>query len=328
MRATLALSDYITGIKNTDISILSRAITLVESKKPEHTLMAEELIKAILPLTGKSKRIGISGTPGVGKSTFIENFGMYLIDKGNKLAVLTIDPTSQITGGAILGDKTRMQDLASNPNAFIRPSPSGDTLGGIAAKTRESLLLCEAFGFDYIFVETVGVGQSEVSVANIVDMFMLLMQPGSGDELQGIKRGILEVSDLVIVNKSDGDQENVSKIASHDYKKSLEILQDNKEFPTKVLRCSSLYKKGFDEIKAGIDDFFNYYSKQNLLELKRNDQMKNWMQDLLKHKFSSLMSTNVDFQTAFNLELQNIKAAKVSAIQSVNSLFDILMRKK
>jgi len=277
---SINIEEFFQGIKDRDLSILARAITLVESKNPTHQKMAGNLIKKILPLTGSAKRIGISGTPGVGKSTFLENFGMFLINKNFSLAVLAIDPTSQITGGSILGDKTRMSKLSAHEKAFIRPSPNGPTLGGIAAKTREAMLLCDAFGFDYIFIETVGVGQSEVSVSHIVDMFMLLMQPGGGDELQGIKRGILEVSDLVVVNKSDGDNEKTSKIAQHDYKKSLEILQERRKWQTSVLRCSSLKKTGFDDILNTIEEYFSQFDLAS-----RDEQIKVWLEELLIEKF-------------------------------------------
>ncbi len=289
MKKNLSLEEYTDGIKKKNLSVLAKAITLVESRNSDHQKLANSLIKAILPLTGKAKRIGISGTPGVGKSTFLENFGMFLIDKEKSLAVLAIDPTSQITGGSILGDKTRMAKLAGENKAFIRPSPNGPTLGGIAAKTREAMLLCDAFGFDYIFVETVGVGQSEVSVSHIVDMFLLLMQPGSGDELQGIKRGILEVSDLVIVNKSDGEHEKISKIAQHDYKKSLDVLQEKRKWQTSVLRCSSLHKKGFDDIHKTIINYFNQFEQSH-----RDNQVKRWLEELVKEKFlNELTSQNI-----------------------------------
>ena len=267
----LSLQDYIDGIKNQDRTILARAITLVESSLSSHKDMASELIREILPLCGRARRIGISGTPGVGKSTFLENFGMRLIDSGKKIAVLAIDPTSQITGGSILGDKTRMQNLSVSPNSFIRPTPNGKTLGGVASKTREAMLLCDAFGFDYIFIETVGVGQSEIAVASVVDFFVLLMQPGSGDELQGIKRGILEVSDLVVVNKADGKQLAISKMAKHDYEKSLSVLQEKRAWQTSVVLCSSIQRTGFDEIENQIQDYYkNFFNK--IADIEQNQK--------------------------------------------------------
>jgi LAO/AO transport system kinase len=313
MRNELTLAQCIDGIKNQDVSILSRAITIVESKKPEHIKLSRELIKSILPMTGKSKRISVSGTPGVGKSTFLENFGMFLIDKGHKIAALTVDPTSQITGGSILGDKTRMTELSANKNAFIRPSPNGSTLGGVAAKTREALLLCDAFGFDYIFIETVGVGQSELTVSHIVDFFMLLMQPGSGDELQGIKRGILEVSDLVIVNKSDGEFDKVSKIAQHDYQNSLAILQEHSTWQSKVLRCSSIYKKGFDDIYDCINLFY-----ANAFDAKNRDlQIEQWLKDLLIEKFNQSLNGYQDFDKV----LATIADGSVDIISAVDDIY-------
>lgn len=278
--------ELFSGIKKGDITSLSQGITLIESKNPHHQKEARELIKMIYPLTGKAKRIAVSGTPGVGKSTFIENFGMHLIEKGQKLAVLAIDPTSQRTGGSILGDKTRMTQLSAHKNAFIRPSPNGETLGGIAAKTREAMLLCDAFGFDSILIETVGVGQSEMSVSHLVDFFILLMQPGSGDELQGIKRGILEVSDLVLIHKADGENQKLAKIAEHDFKRSLAILQNERAWQTPVLACSSLEKTGFKEIESVIDKFFKQYNLES-----RKTQLQIWLKELLLEQLDSKLDS-------------------------------------
>ena len=312
MKRELSAEQYLEGIQNQDLSILAMAITLIESKNPRHQLQARELMEKILPLSGESRRIGISGTPGVGKSTFLENFGMNLISKGHKIAVLAVDPTSQITGGSILGDKTRMQLLSQNDNAFIRPSPNGSTLGGIASKTREVMFLCEAFGFDTIFIETVGVGQSEIAVSHIVDFFILLMQPGSGDDLQGIKRGILEVSDLVVVNKADGDQLAVSKIAQHDYKKSLEVLQEKREWSSDVLLCSGLEKKGFKEIQDKIDLYFSSYFQKS----HREEQILRWVKELLMNKFQTQLDQNKD--------LENTIQSSLASDQNVLKLVDRL----
>lgn len=291
---------YIAGIKARKIEILAQAITLIESRNDEHLKLASEVIRSILPLTGKSKRIGISGTPGVGKSTFLENFGMTLINSGEKLAVLAVDPTSQITGGSILGDKTRMQHLSASESAFIRPSPNGDTLGGVAAKTREVMLLCEAFGFDTIFIETVGVGQSEIAVSHIVDFFILLMQPGSGDELQGIKRGILEVCDLVVVNKADGDQLPKAKIAKHDYERSLAVLKEKSQWQTPVILCSSTQGLGFDLITDEIKRFF----KDHFSTDSRDKKVKLWIEQLVlervKTKLKRKLSTNKEIDLALS----------------------------
>ncbi|MFT6632036.1 MAG: LAO/AO transport system kinase [Bacteriovoracaceae bacterium] len=312
MKKNLTVEEFVNGIKAKDLSILAKAITLVESKNPVHQKLAGTLVKEILPMTGQAKRIGISGTPGVGKSTFLENFGMYLIKSNKAVAVLAIDPTSQITGGSILGDKTRMSKLSAHEKAFIRPSPNGPTLGGIAAKTREAMLLCDAFGFDYIFIETVGVGQSEVSVSHIVDMFLLLMQPGSGDELQGIKRGILEVSDLVIVNKSDGVHEKISEIAQHDYKKSLDVLQEKRDWQTSVLRCSSINKTGFEDIEKNIDEYFKQFKQEH-----RDAQVKNWLEELVKDKFNSQLLQVSDLEEV----VTKVNTGKIDVLTAVDHLF-------
>ncbi len=293
MRKNLQLSDYLEGFKNRDRTILARAITLVESSNLDHQKLAQELIKNLLPKTGTSKRIGISGTPGVGKSTFIETFGKLITAQKKTVAVLAVDPTSQVSGGSILGDKTRMNELAIDPDAFIRPSPSGQTLGGVARRTRESLLLCEAFGFDYVLVETVGVGQSETTVAQMVDLFIMLLQPGAGDDLQGIKRGILEIVDMVIVTKDDGDQQAIIKKAKHDYQQALQILRHDSQIPP-VLSCSSLVKKGFTEIIQTIDNYFKHQNK--IIESKRKTQGLEWMWQLIfdELKESFLMSVGPD----------------------------------
>lgn len=278
MRKNLELADYLEGFKNKDRTILARAITLVESSNSEHQKLAQELLKTLLPKTGTSKRIGISGTPGVGKSTFIEAFGKLITANKKTVAVLAVDPTSQVSGGSILGDKTRMNELAIDPDAFIRPSPSGETLGGVAKRTRESLLLCEAFGFDYVLVETVGVGQSETTVAQMVDLFVMLLQPGAGDDLQGIKRGILEMVDMVVVTKDDGDQQKIIQKAKHDYQQALQILRHEGWIPP-VLSCSALTKNGLPEIIQTIEEYFK--NQRKLIESKRETQGLEWMWQLI-----------------------------------------------
>lgn len=278
MRKNLELKDYLDGIKSKDRTILARGITLIESHNPDHQVLAQDLLKAILPLTGKSKRIGISGTPGVGKSTFIEAFGKMLTSQNKTLAVLAVDPTSQVSGGSILGDKTRMNELAIDQSAFIRPSPSGETLGGVAKRTRESLLLCEAFGFDYILVETVGVGQSETTVAQMVDLFVMLLQPGAGDDLQGIKRGILEMVDMVVVTKDDGELKQIIERAKHDYQNALHILRHDGWIPP-VLSCSAYTKHGLPEVQKVIESYFA--DQKSLILKKRDKQGLDWMWQLI-----------------------------------------------
>jgi LAO/AO transport system kinase len=274
----LELDDYISGVNRHDRTVLARAITLIESQNSDHSKLAQDVLTALIPKTGHSKRIGISGTPGVGKSTFIEAFGKHLTAQGKTVAVLAVDPTSQKSGGSILGDKTRMQELSNDPLAFIRPSPSGDTLGGVSRRTRESMLLCEAFGFDYVLVETVGVGQSETAVAQMTDIFVMLLQPGAGDDLQGIKRGILELVDMVVVTKDDGENQQVIKKAKHDYEQALHILRHEVWSPP-VLSCSALTKKGLPEVEGTIEKYFS--TQQVLIQNKRSRQGLDWMWQLI-----------------------------------------------
>lgn len=309
----LELSDFLNGFKNKDRTILARAITLVESKNPEHQALAQELIQKLLPATGKSKRVGISGTPGVGKSTFIEAFGKLLTSQHLSLAVLAVDPTSQKSGGSILGDKTRMNELAIDPLAFIRPSPSGDTLGGVASRTREAVLLCEAFGFDYVLVETVGVGQSETTVAQMVDIFVMLLQPGAGDDLQGIKRGILEMVDMVVVTKDDGENRKTIERAKHDYKNALHILR-NEGWQPPVLSCSAYTKEGLPEIQKTIEQYFD--SQKDEIQSKRQHQGVDWMWQLihegLKLNFNDKISSS-EVKSAVNEILEQKTTAPLMA---------------
>ena len=219
----LTETDYVEGVINQDRSVLARAITLIESTHADHRALADSVLTKLLPHAGRARRVGITGVPGVGKSTFIETFGKQLTSTGARVAVLAVDPTSARTGGSILGDKTRMQELARDPSAFIRPSPTSGTLGGVARATRESMILCEAAGYDIILVETVGVGQSETTVAEMVDFFLALMLPGAGDELQGIKKGLLEIADMIVVNKADGNTKNEAERAASEYRRALHI---------------------------------------------------------------------------------------------------------
>ncbi len=274
----LSVEDLITGVKNGDISLLSRAITLSESVKKEHQKMADDLLMALLPDTGKSIRLGITGVPGVGKSTFIEAFGDYLTTQGHRVAVLAVDPSSSKSGGSILGDKTRMEQLSQNPNAYIRPSPTGGKLGGVARMTRESVLLCEAAGFDVILIETVGAGQNEITVADMVDLFMVLMLPNAGDELQGIKKGVLELADLVVVNKADGDFEKTARRAARDYKSALHIMADHDAvWQPKVTTVSALHKKGMDDVWSLVLDYKEKTQAGDVFEQKRKNQQVHWM---------------------------------------------------
>lgn len=272
---------------------LAREITLVESTRSDHQREAQNLITGILPKTGNSLRIGITGVPGVGKSTFIEAFGLHVISQGHKVAVLAIDPSSVRTGGSILGDKTRMARLAQHESAFIRPSPAAGSLGGVARRTREAMLLCEAAGYDVIIVETVGVGQSEIEVADMVDMFMLLLLPGSGDELQGIKKGIVELADLVIVNKADGDLIAQAKRVQSDYSAAMRMLHPATAcWLPKVLTCSAINNQGIDEIWKTASGFEKIMREHGELEKKRAHQAVSWMWKEIKETLISRFMNN------------------------------------
>ena len=275
---------YIRGIRNGDITLLSQAITLLESSLPVHQELAGNILAGCLPYAGKSIRVGITGVPGVGKSSFIESLGVQLTENGKKLAVLAIDPSSQKSGGSILGDKTRMERLAASTSAFIRPSPSAGTLGGVASKTRETILLCEAAGFDVIFVETVGVGQSEIAVHSMVDFFLLLMLSGAGDEIQGMKRGIMEMADMILITKADGDNLEAAGKAVREYKASLHL------FPVpasgwlpRVKTCSVLENRGVGEVWEEILDYIAFTKSNGYFEKKRKQQARYWFYETLNN---------------------------------------------
>ena len=261
-----------------DRRALAKAITLVESTRSDHRQQTAALLETLMPYTGKSIRVGISGAPGVGKSTFIEALGSYLIELGHSVAVLAVDPSSAVTGGSILGDKTRMETLAFAEKAFVRPSPAGSTLGGVTRRSRESILLCEASGFDVILVETVGVGQSETAVADMTDMFLLLLLPSGGDELQGIKRGIMELADLIVVNKSDGEQITLANQTMLDYRSAVHFLTSRFDgWQTPVMACSSVNNQGVTEVWAEVDRFKATISEDGRLQQQRAQQAKAWM---------------------------------------------------
>jgi len=282
-RKSLQAEEYITGILNQNRVVLSQAITLIESTNPQHQALAHEIIDACLPHSGHSIRIGITGVPGVGKSTFIEALGQNLSANGHKLAVLAIDPSSQISKGSILGDKTRMAKLSTDPNVYIRPSAAGDSLGGVARKTRETLILCEAAGFDTLIIETVGVGQSEVAVHSMVDFFLLLLLPGAGDELQGIKRGIVEMADMIAVNKADGDNLSKAKRAAADYRGALHLFppKANQWIP-QVITCSALSGMGITEVWKLIEDFQSFTQANGFFHQQRQQQARYWLHESIQ----------------------------------------------
>ena len=276
--ATEPTTALIDGIRAGDRRALARAITLVESTRPDHRDEAVELLDAVLPETGGSVRIGISGPPGVGKSTFIEAFGLHLVAQGRRVAVLAVDPSSSRTGGSILGDKTRMEELGRHPGAFIRPTPGGGHLGGVARRTREAMLLCEAFGFDVVIVETIGVGQSEIAVADMVDLFILLVSPGGGDELQGIKRGIMELADLVVVNKADGDLAAAAGRTAGDYANALHLVRPRwRAWSPQAVQCSALTHSGIDAVWSTIGQFRAAVETDGELVEHRAHQATAWM---------------------------------------------------
>lgn len=279
------ISGYIDGILAGNRTLLARAITLIESNAPKHEAPARELVARILPHTGRAKRIGISGVPGVGKSTFIEALGLHLVRSGHKPAVLAIDPSSTRTGGSILGDKTRMEQLSVEPNAFIRPSPSGGTLGGVTRKTRESILLCEAFGFDPILVETVGTGQSETTVRSMVDFFLLLLAPHTGDELQGIKKGIVEMADAVVVNKADGESLHAAERTRAEYHSALHYLHAaTPGWKPPCLLASALHNDGIGEFWKTVDHFYQLLEPRGVLRERREQQGVEWMLALVREQ--------------------------------------------
>jgi len=322
-KVELTADEYCEGILQGNRTILSRAVTLIESNKPDHQRIAQEIIGRCLPYSGKSLRIGITGVPGAGKSTFIESFGSYLTSTGKKLAVLAIDPSSERSKGSILGDKTRMEELSTDPNAYIRPSPSSGSLGGVARKTRETILLCEAAGFDTLLIETVGVGQSETAVHSMVDFFLLLQIAGAGDELQGIKRGIMEMADTVVINKADGDNIHRANITATQYRNALHLFPPSLSgWIPQVMTCSSLRKTGMSEIADCINVYFELVKGNGYFKERRSGQARFWMYETidahLKNNFyqNDLVQVNLD-----NLE-QVVSQEKVSPFVAAQELLE------
>ncbi len=284
---------YLKGILAGDRVLLGQAITLVESQNPAHAPLARQIVEACLPHSGRSIRIGVTGSPGVGKSTFIEALGSYLIDQGHKVAVLAIDPSSKQSKGSILGDKTRMNLLSARPEAFIRPSPAGDSLGGVAHKTRETILLCEAAGYDVVMVETVGVGQSETAVHSMADFFLLLLLPGAGDELQGIKRGIVEMADLLAVNKADGDRLQLAKEAQRSYRNALHLFPPKESnWTPPVALCSSINQEGIETIWQQVLEFQKTTTDNGYFLRHRQEQAKYWLLEFIQEKMQRLFFEN------------------------------------
>lgn len=325
MKQPLSIQDYTTGLQRGNIALLSRAITLIESTKAEHQQQAAELIDAVLPMTGNSVRIGITGVPGVGKSTFIEAFGMQLIEQGKKVAVLAIDPSSSISKGSILGDKTRMEKLSVHPNAFIRPSAASGSLGGITYKTREATLLCEAAGFDTIIIETVGVGQSETEVSHITDFFLLLMLAGAGDELQGIKRGIMEMADGMAITKADGNNIDKAKSARSEYARALHFLPPHPSgWIPEVKICSSYDNTGIEQVTEMIEKFINHQTANGYLMQQRKEQNLHAFQRLLNEQLRFILLNKAGLKEEVNQLQQQIAQNNLSPYSAVKKILKLL----
>lgn len=324
IKQEFSAEEYVKGLADGNISMLGRAITLVESTKIEHQELAQQILEQSMPMTGKSVRIGITGVPGVGKSTFIESFGKLITSMGKKVAVLAIDPSSEQGRGSILGDKTRMEELSRDALAFIRPSPTAGSLGGVARKTRESILLCEAAGYEVIIVETVGVGQSETAVHSMVDFFLLLMLAGAGDELQGIKRGIMEMADTITITKADGDNLNKSKSAVGDYKRAIHLFpaKTNNWIP-KVLTCSAYENHGIEEIWETISSFVNHCVTNNHFEENRKKQAQFWLHESIQEQLGNYFYQNPKVKSELaNLE-KDVVDGKISPFIAANKLISL-----
>lgn len=328
-RTQLSARQLIEGIQNGDRILLSKAITLIESTRPEHQTIAQEVINKCLPIaqTKSTIRLGITGSPGVGKSTFIENFGQHLINKDKKVAVLAVDPSSQISRGSILGDKTRMLKLAADPEAFIRPSPAGESLGGVARKTRETITLCEAAGFDWIIIETVGVGQSEIAVHSMVDFFLLLLLPGSGDELQGIKKGIVEMADLVAINKADGDNEKKAKQSKRAYRNALHMLPPKpSQWIPQVVTCSGLSGMGIDNIEQLVQDYQQHMQQNQYWQQHRQEQASYWLHETIKQQLLDTFYQNEVIKNALTQQKGEVLQSKVSPFQAAENMIELFKR--
>ena len=318
-------SDLVRGIRSGDRATLARAITLIESKRGDHRKTAHHLVQELLPLTGKAVRLGITGAPGAGKSTTIDVLGTYLTGKGHKVAVLAVDPSSTRTGGSILGDKTRMAQLAVDPHAFVRPSPSSGTLGGVAAKTRETMLVCEAAGYDVVMVETVGIGQSETTVADMTDFFLVLMLPGAGDELQGLKKGIVELADMIAVNKADGDNIERARRAAADYRAALNILTpQSSTWSPPVITYSALTQNGIGELWAQVLAHKKKMTVSGELETRRREQQVKWMWTMLEERLTARLRSDASVRAKLRQAETQVAAGKLAPTLAVEQIAALL----
>lgn len=316
-------NDLISGILNGNKAALSRAITLIESINTAHLEKANEVVNACLPYANKSIRIGITGVPGVGKSTFIEAFGKYLTGLGKKVAVLAVDPSSSISHGSILGDKTRMEELVKDENAFIRPSPSGESLGGVARKTRESIMLCEACGFDTILIETVGVGQSETAVHSMVDFFLLLNLAGAGDGLQGIKRGIMEMADLLVINKADGNNITNAKLAKTEFNRALHLFpMKNSGWSPQVSTCSAIHNEGITAVWDIITSYLKLTTENGYFQTKRAEQNQYWLLETINDKLKTHFYNHKEVQQLLTANKKAVLESEISPFAAATILLE------
>lgn len=327
-RRRLSLDEYEAGVRAGDITVLSRAITLVESHRPDHEATAQELLTRVLPHTGNSVRLGISGVPGVGKSTLIEALGCLLADQGHKVAVIAVDPSSSVSGGSILGDKTRMMRLAGHPRAFIRPSPSAGSLGGVARKSRETILLCEAAGFDVILVETVGTGQNEITVRSMVDCFLLLLLAGAGDELQGMKKGIMEIADILAVNKADGENAHRARLASAETNRALHFLQPSTPgWSSRCLTCSALDPETLSALWAQVEEFAKVVRDSGFWEQRRRHQSVAWMRSLISEELEQRFARHPGVRDILPAVQAEVEAQCLPAASAARKVLDLFFAK-
>jgi len=328
-KQTLSLEELLQRLLEGNVTALSQAITLVESTAEKHQEQARWLIQQCLPHANKSVRLGITGVPGVGKSTFIESLGVHLCDSGKKVAVLAVDPSSSLSRGSILGDKTRMENLVKNPNAYIRPSASGDSLGGVARKTRESIWLCEAAGFDTILVETVGVGQSETAVHSMVDYFLLLKISGAGDELQGIKRGIMEMADAIVINKADGDNIKKANLAKVEFNRALHLFPPKASgWQPKVSTCSALQHEGIDQVWNTVESFLSVTQENGYFDLHRAQQNQFWMLETINERLKNRFYQDAEITKLLETKKAAVLEHRLSPFEAAQELLEFYFNKK
>jgi LAO/AO transport system kinase len=323
MAGPLSVKEHVDGVLARDPATLARTITLLESRNLEHRRRAQQVLQELLPHTGGARRVGITGVPGVGKSTFIDQLGIDLTAQGHRVAVLAVDPTSSRTGGSILGDKTRMSRLAVDPDAFIRPSPAGATLGGVTRATRETILVCEAAGYDVVLVETVGVGQSETVVADMVDFFLVLMLAGAGDDLQGIKKGVLEIADMIAVNKADGDNRAKAELAAADYRAALHLMSPaSTTWSPPVVLCSGLADEGLDELWAQIEVHREKMTATGELDARRSAQQVRWMRSMLDDRLRDDLRSHPELTRELERLEHEVRDGAVTATAAVDAVWE------